>query len=175
MEKKKCGIEKRQRVVQNILKRAKSPMRPQDIKIRFNRWCDKHGYEQENELYMSRIAEQSNGRIVKEPGGKYSYNAGLDKEQVQQEELKNMLEHFTHLATTFECKHQVILRVDVGYEKIICNLLHDLFDKKDLFVFEGVGCILMMICNEEVLEDPALESIKETLEEYQNFMNQTEV
>ena len=34
---------------------------------------------------------------------------------------------------------------------------------------------ILMTINEEVLEDPALESIKETLEEYQNFMNQTEV
>ena len=149
-------------------------MRPQEIKSRFNRWCDKHGYERESELYMSRIAEQSNGRIVKEQGGRYRYNAALDKEQEQQEELKNMLEHFTDLATTFECKQQLILRVDVGYEKAICNLLHDLFDKKDMFVFEGVGCILIMICNEEVLEDPALESVKETLEDYQEFMCQTE-
>ena len=45
MEMKKCSASKRQRVVENILKRAKDPMRPQEIKSRFNRWCDKHGYE----------------------------------------------------------------------------------------------------------------------------------
>lgn len=166
---KTCPPEKRVELVEDILRHSMKPLKPSKILERLNNRLDEMGYEPLKEIYMSRIQKES--RVINHAGsGSYAYDFPREKKDDKSDnvrkELKTMLDHFTDLTVMDICT-PIILNVESGYEKIICNLMYKLFRKKNIYCFEGVGCILMVVKDPSVLESlKELKGVKDVLDYY---------
>ena len=165
---KKCSLNERVKFVESILKDNKKPMKPKEILSEVNIRMSENGYEPVKELYMSRIKKIS--KVIDSDGTNYSYSVSREKMLERREELKSMLEHFNSLTLMSKCT-PIILCVDNGYEKIICDLMYKLFKRKSIYCFEGVGCVLMAVEDPSVLKSEVFRDIKTTLDEF-NKQNQ---
>ena len=161
---KKCSPEERVELVESVLKAKRTPMKPKEILDEINTKLKKNGYETLDTIYMSRIITQSN-MIGHEKGGYYFYNFSRSNQLAKTKELKSMLQHFTGLTVMNECT-PIILTVVPGYEKIICNLMCNLYRSKGIYCFEGVGCILMVIKDRSVLTRATLKRINDALDDF---------
>ncbi len=149
-----------QKKIEDILKKNRKPMKPREIKEQLNAWLRKNGEQEIETLYMSR----QKTKLIKQTGTDYSYNFSRERRIKNKNELKSLLEHVNLLQKLDSCT-PIVLRVDSGYEKIICNLLNKLYGKKGLFLFEGIGCILMVVSDMSILESPTLKEFKKMLNE----------
>lgn len=161
-----CSPEQRVALVEAILREYDCLMKPSEILKELNARLKEKGYKaiEKDKFYMSRIQKES--RVIKrEEKGYYSYNSIREKRDGISDELIALLDHFTFLTVMDACT-SIILTVDFGYEKIICNLMYQLFWRRNIHFFEGVGCVLIVVGDLSVLNSKEFKVIKETLDSF---------